>query len=156
MPGRLRGRPLALNRRGLPQAAAEDDTVTSKLTATVGATVGTTASVLTISGAASAYRLARKANGDLVLQGRFDWIERGAQTNSGFDWRDIETQVEPKALRLLAEHNAERQVKIYGWECAMHTPQPNGIACPKCGAELVDPRPNETLTSFPPQKNTAC
>lgn len=35
-------------------------------------------------------------------------------------------------------------------------PTPNGIACPKCGEELLDTKPNETLTSMPPQKNVGC
>lgn len=35
-------------------------------------------------------------------------------------------------------------------------PQLNGVACPKCGSELVDSHPNITLTSFPAKKNTAC
>lgn len=33
---------------------------------------------------------------------------------------------------------------------------PNGIECPKCGAELLDTRPNEILTSVPPKKNVGC
>ena len=32
----------------------------------------------------------------------------------------------------------------------------NGIACPKCGEELLDTKPNETLTSIPPKKNVGC
>jgi C4-type Zn-finger protein len=35
-------------------------------------------------------------------------------------------------------------------------PIPNGIACPKCGEELLDTQPNVTLTSMPPQKNVGC
>jgi hypothetical protein len=35
-------------------------------------------------------------------------------------------------------------------------PVPNGIACPKCGSELWDTRPNVTLTSYPAQKEVGC
>lgn len=33
---------------------------------------------------------------------------------------------------------------------------PNGIACPECGAELVDTEPDVTLLSAPPQKKVRC
>ena len=33
--------------------------------------------------------------------------------------------------------------------------RPNGIACPQCGAELVD-KSQEVLTSFPAQKRVKC
>jgi hypothetical protein len=33
---------------------------------------------------------------------------------------------------------------------------PNGIACPVCGAELVDEHPDQILTSCPPQKAVRC
>ena len=32
----------------------------------------------------------------------------------------------------------------------------NGIACPKCGSELLDSYPNTILTSNPAQKHTKC
>lgn len=32
----------------------------------------------------------------------------------------------------------------------------NGIACPKCGKELVDSCPSITLTSNPPKKHVRC
>jgi hypothetical protein len=35
-------------------------------------------------------------------------------------------------------------------------PQLNGIACPKCGAELYDSEPMITMTSNPPQKSVHC
>ena len=37
------------------------------------------------------YRLMKKKSGELVLQGAFYW-EQG--TDSGFDWRDIPTEIE--------------------------------------------------------------
>jgi DNA-directed RNA polymerase subunit RPC12/RpoP len=35
-------------------------------------------------------------------------------------------------------------------------PKSNGIACPKCGNELMDTNPMMTLTSYPAQKNIHC
>jgi len=35
-------------------------------------------------------------------------------------------------------------------------PIPNGIECPKCGAELFDSFPRIILASNPPQKNIHC
>jgi hypothetical protein len=35
-------------------------------------------------------------------------------------------------------------------------PEPNGIACPRCGEELWDTQPNITLTSNPPRKEVHC
>jgi DNA-directed RNA polymerase subunit RPC12/RpoP len=35
-------------------------------------------------------------------------------------------------------------------------PKSNGIACPKCGNELMDTNPMMTLTSHPAQKNVHC
>lgn len=56
------------------------------------------------------------------------------------------------SLKSLEEHNAE-------WH-AIHSrynePRPNGIACPKCGEELMDSRPNMSYCSFPPQKAVSC
>jgi DNA-directed RNA polymerase subunit RPC12/RpoP len=52
------------------------------------------------------------------------------------------------------EHNSNAwatQVNMYSIE-----PRPNGIACPKCGKELMDTNPNMTLTSYPAQKNVHC
>lgn len=34
--------------------------------------------------------------------------------------------------------------------------QPNGIACPRCGEELVDTMPQVQLTSIPPRKHVGC
>lgn len=59
-----------------------------------------------------------------------------------------------KRLQSLASHNAQKS--------ALHAclnssePCPNGIACPKCGAELLDSDPVATLTSIPPKKNVNC
>jgi hypothetical protein len=59
-------------------------------------------------------------------------------------------------MKTLDEHNKERRA-IYGAiQNAMTRPHKNGIACPKCGAELYDSDPGITLTSNPPQKNVRC
>jgi predicted nucleic-acid-binding Zn-ribbon protein len=57
-------------------------------------------------------------------------------------------------LLSLDEHNSNAwatQVNMYSNE-----PKSNGIACPKCGNELMDSNPNSTLTSYPAQKNVHC
>jgi len=46
--------------------------------------------------APSTYRLMRKLNGELVLQGGFLWREEGTE-KVGFEWRDIRTEVEQEA-----------------------------------------------------------
>lgn len=58
------------------------------------------------------------------------------------------------ALKSLAESNAERGAIYQQYEAPK--PHPNGIACPECGAELVDSHPMTILPSSPPQKNVAC
>lgn len=57
-----------------------------------------------------------------------------------------------RKLISLADHNGSK------WTASRvsNDPQPNGIACPKCSKELVDSRPNVTLTSYPAQKNVHC
>jgi len=59
-----------------------------------------------------------------------------------------------KKLKSLEEHNAINST--FHWGMMGQSPVPNGIACPKCGAELLDTQPNVTLTSMPPQKNVGC
>lgn len=46
--------------------------------------------------APTSYRLLRKLNGELVLQGGYLWHEEGTE-KAGFDWRDIRTEVEREA-----------------------------------------------------------
>jgi hypothetical protein len=57
-----------------------------------------------------------------------------------------------KKLKSLEEHNKE---KGNAYEI-INNPRLNGIACPKCGEELYDDKPNEILTTFPPQKSFKC
>lgn len=59
-----------------------------------------------------------------------------------------------KKLKNLAEHNAT--TSEYHWKMNSDEPRLNGIACPKCGAELYDSSPMTTLTSMPPKKNVHC
>ena len=59
-----------------------------------------------------------------------------------------------KKLKSLDEHNSEAwstQVNMFS-----NAPRPNGIACPKCGNELMDTNPMGTLLSYPAQKDVHC
>lgn len=55
-------------------------------------------------------------------------------------------------LKSLAEHNRQQ----HQLREQRSRPHPNGIACPKCGAELWDSAPMIVLTSNPPQKSVHC
>lgn len=58
------------------------------------------------------------------------------------------------SLKSLEQHNGEARREIEHVrrnEC----PQPNGIACPECGAELMDSNAY-LLTSYPPMRNVHC
>ncbi len=59
-----------------------------------------------------------------------------------------------KKLKSLDEHNTTARA----WNASLYgnTPVPNGIACPKCGSELLDSMPMVTLSSHPAQKNVYC
>lgn len=59
-----------------------------------------------------------------------------------------------KKLKSLFEHNNMSSTFYLG--LIEQSPVPNGIACPKCGEELLDTNPNVTLTSMPPKKNVGC
>ena len=59
-----------------------------------------------------------------------------------------------KKLKNLAEHNAN--ASSAQWAMMDNSPVLNGIACPKCGAEMYDTNPMITLTSMPAQKNVHC
>jgi ribosomal protein S27E len=61
--------------------------------------------------------------------------------------------VSDKQLTSLMDFNEARR----NWPSAGATgPQPNGIACPKCGAEMLDTTPGLRLLSSPPQMNVHC
>lgn len=57
-----------------------------------------------------------------------------------------------KKLKSLEEHNSEIFKMIHD----LSEPQPNGIACPECGAELLDTAPDMMLTSYPEQYYVGC
>jgi C4-type Zn-finger protein len=59
-----------------------------------------------------------------------------------------------KRLKSLDEHNSMTSTLHLG--LMNQSPVPNRIACPKCGEELLDTKPNEILTSNPPKKNVGC
>lgn len=54
-------------------------------------------------------------------------------------------------MKSLEEFNRERRQSYI-----IATPTKNGIACPKCGNELVDTNPNVTLTIYPSQTSVHC
>jgi len=58
-----------------------------------------------------------------------------------------------KKLKTLEENNA---LAFSQTHVDFNSPKLNGIACPKCGSELLDSQPNVTLTSNPAQKKTKC
>lgn len=58
---------------------------------------------------------------------------------------------EEKILKSLEDFNSD-QGKRYTQEVSTK----NGIACPKCGSELIDTNPSTVLASCPPQKNISC
>jgi hypothetical protein len=57
-------------------------------------------------------------------------------------------------LRSLREWNEERD-KLHR-ELNDPSPRRNGLACPKCGKEMLDAEPLVTLASYPPQKLVRC
>jgi hypothetical protein len=57
-------------------------------------------------------------------------------------------------LKSLDTHNAEARERHR--ILSSNDPRPNGLACPKCGNELLDTQPNVILTSYPAQKNVGC
>ena len=59
-----------------------------------------------------------------------------------------------KTLKSLEKSNKDNQ--WYFQQMNDNSPEPNGIACPKCGGELLDSTPNIVLTSYPPQYNIHC
>lgn len=58
------------------------------------------------------------------------------------------------ALLNLNEYNESKSK----WHAKFNStePIPNGIACPKCNAEMMDSDPQTILTSNPPQKRIHC
>ena len=62
-----------------------------------------------------------------------------------------------RKLNSLSEHNSNSMTSTFSKRILFNQePIPNGLACPKCGKELLDTLPNEILTSIPPQKNVGC
>lgn len=104
------------------------------------------------------FRLARSSDGAVVLQHlvpRRILVDNRLLIDS--DWVTLPTvdlPPEPKKLRTLAEHNAVRmQASHFG---RRGQPEPNGIACPRCGEELFDSRSGEILTSGFGQVSVCC
>ena len=59
-----------------------------------------------------------------------------------------------KQLKSLDEHNS--MSSTFHRSMMPQKPIPNGIACPKCGEEMLDTEPNVILTSIPPKKSVGC
>ena len=57
------------------------------------------------------------------------------------------------SLKSLQDHNREKTA-AYGSVMPIY-PRPNGIACPKCGKEMVD-TDGMIRTSIPPKTQVAC
>ena len=55
-------------------------------------------------------------------------------------------------LKSLEEHNAEKRA-IFD---ASYAACPNGLACPKCGEELLDSHPMAGPIGIPPRMNVHC
>jgi len=60
-----------------------------------------------------------------------------------------------KKLISLEEHDGKSALlSPFDWN--NQKPILNGIACPKCGHELQDTKPHQTLASLPPKKDVGC
>ena len=59
-------------------------------------------------------------------------------------------------METLDEYNKRQRAAHAEMESAKTRQQMNGIACPKCGAEMHDSDPFSVLASYPPQKDVAC
>jgi len=87
---------------------------------------------------------------DMVVDKK-DFISGEQYYNETFNTTKTSTH---GGLTSLDEHNSNAwstQVNMYSNE-----PRPNGIACPKCGNELMDTNPMMTLTSHPAKKDVHC
>lgn len=55
----------------------------------------------------------------------------------------------------LQEFNQQRRDEIVAQETVKRNLK-NNIACPTCGEEMIDDKPDHLYTSMPPQKSVAC
>ena len=85
---------------------------------------------------------------EFVIRARYDEHDGG--------WLEIEriTAMSEKKLVSLEEHN-KQAMKQAVEEQELAKAYPSGIACPKCGMELVENR-TYVMTSFPPQTPVKC
>ena len=86
-----------------------------------------------------------------ILEKKFFMLEN---KDNGFE--ELFKNAPKMPLKTLEQHNFEMFQKFNNWNPSNTAPVKNGIACPKCGEELLDSNPSVTLTSFPAQKNTHC
>lgn len=59
-------------------------------------------------------------------------------------------------LKTLEEHNQNKWQAHLSFTSKFGQPCKNGIACPKCGEEMLDSCPETILTSNPPKKDIHC
>jgi hypothetical protein len=102
------------------------------------------------------------AEAEIYMQ-RIDWLWSGDDGNESFlrrlkdDLQKLNTEESDSTnsgLVSLDEHNSNAWSTQTRW--FSNEPIPNGIACPKCGNELMDTNPMMTLTSYPAQKDVHC
>ena len=58
--------------------------------------------------------------------------------------------------QLMSLDDFNKSTALDQWRLQHQGPRPNGIACPKCGTELVDPSPSVTLLCNPPALDVSC
>lgn len=93
-----------------------------------------------------------------IMQSTSTWIRRCTVCDTALA-EGVETcprckpteKTVPK-LKSLEDHDRER----YARHDFVTKERPNGIACPKCGAELIDTMPNCVLASLPPRLAISC
>jgi len=69
--------------------------------------------------------------------------------------RSNEDPTAPELLPL-ADYNKVARERYAADRREENLPRLNGLACPDCGAELLDSQPMFQLSSSPPQKNVNC
>lgn len=85
--------------------------------------------------APTSFRLLKKLNGELVLQGAFLWHEEGTQ-RAGFEWRELRTEIEKtdeKLLYIPADSGAPYTAPV--------STSPDPAEAPQAEPPATDPEP---------------
>ena len=96
-------------------------------------------------------------NNDISTQDSFLTLEEAKKHLCYFDGSKAKEEIiieMKKKLKSLDEHNSNSWSNYSSM--FENSPKPNGIACPKCGEELMDSQPMVTLTFNPPKKDIHC